>query len=149
MNGQSLNASISPFVLQAYDEVYALWQKCEGVGLSGADSRESIAAYLARNPGMSFIASDGEKVIGAILCGHDGRRGYIHHLAVRESHRRQGVARHLVHKSLAALQEAGIQKCHLFIFHKNESGIAFWQSAGWTFRQDIRVMSMEISEGNK
>jgi ribosomal protein S18 acetylase RimI-like enzyme len=149
MTVQTPTTSISPFVIQAYDEVYALWQNCAGVGLSSADSKESIAAYLVRNPGMSFIARDGEKIIGAILCGHDGRRGYIHHLAVRESHRRQGIGRHLVDHALAALQKEGIQKCHLFIFHENESGIAFWQSAGWTFRHDIRVMSIQIREGNK
>ena len=148
MSVQSPTASISLFVIQDYDEVYTLWQRCAGVGLSSADSRKSIASYLARNPGMSFIARDGKTIIGSILCGHDGRRGYIHHLAVQESHRRQGIGRCLVNHALAALQEESIQKCHLFIFHENESGIAFWQSAGWTYRYDIQVMSTQINEGN-
>lgn len=149
MNGQISTASILPFAKEDYDEVYALWQRCEGVGLSSADSRQSIATYLDRNPGLSFVARHGETIVGAILCGHDGRRGYIHHLAVEENYRRHGIGRHLVKHSLAALKEEDIQKCHLFIFRENEYGIAFWQSVGWTFRQDIRVMSTFINEGNK
>jgi putative acetyltransferase len=140
---------ISPFVIADYDIVYPLWQKSTGVGLSGADSRQSIAAYLERNPGMSFIAHVEGTLVGAILCGHDGRRGYIHHLAVHESYRRQGVGRHLVAKSVAALKKAGIQKCHLFIFHENLSGIRFWKRIGWTFREDIQVMSHYVIEGNE
>ena len=149
MSSQAHPASILPFTIEDYDQVYALWQSCEGVGLSGADRRQSIAAYLDRNPGMSFVARDGKTVVGAILCGHDGRRGYIHHLAVHENHRRQGIGRRLVKFSLRVLHQEGIQKCHLFIFHENQPGISFWQSIGWTFRQDIRVMSTYIDEGNK
>lgn len=148
MSVQIPAAAILPFVIEDYDEVFALWQKCEGVGLSSADSRQNITAYLDRNAGMSFAARDGETIVGAILCGHDGRRGYIHHLAVQENYRRHGIGRHLVKHSLAALKEESIQKCHLLIFHENEYGIAFWQSVGWTFRQDIRVMSIVINEGN-
>ncbi len=131
-------------MMENYDEVYALWQSCAGVGLSSADSRGSIASYLDRNPGLSFIAKLQETIIGAILCGHDGRRGYIHHLAVLENYRRLGIGRQLVDHGLEALQAEGIQKCHLFIFRQNESGIAFWQAIGWTYRQDIRVMSAHI-----
>jgi putative acetyltransferase len=128
-----------------YDQVYALWQRCPGIGLSSADERPHMAAYLERNPGMSFIARSGMNVVGAILGGHDGRRGYIHHLAVDESFRRQGIGRRLVQSSLAALQEAGMQKCHLFIFHENDTGIAFWQASGWTLRQDIQVISRHLA----
>ncbi len=138
---------ILPFDFAAYKEVYALWQSCEGVGLSSADKPENIAAYLERNPGMSFLALDGEDIVGAVLGGHDGRRGYIHHLAVQENYRRQEIGRRLVEHCLAALKKEGIQKCHLFIFHENEAGIAFWEDIGWTFRQDIRVMSTHINEG--
>jgi N-acetylglutamate synthase len=79
---------INPFSLDAYDAVLALWRQCEGIGLSQADSRENIQRYLERNPGMSFIATFNGTVVGAVLCGHDGRRGYIHHLAVHPSCRR-------------------------------------------------------------
>lgn len=135
---------IEPFQIDRYDEVYALWDRCSGVGLSSADERDQIAAYLARNPGLSFLAVDGPKVVGAVLGGHDGRRGYIHHLAVDDDYRRRGFGRRLVEKCLAALEEKGIQKCHLFIFHENERGIAFWQSEGWTLRRDITVMSKHL-----
>ncbi|MFN2278672.1 MAG: GNAT family N-acetyltransferase [Candidatus Promineifilaceae bacterium] len=136
-----------PFNIDRYDEVYALWDRCSGVGLSSADERDQIAAYLARNPGMSFIALDGSVVIGIVLGGHDGRRGYLHHLAVDDDYRRQGIGRQLVENCLSALAAEGIQKCHLFIFHENVGGIAFWQAQGWTLRQDIRVMSKHLSEG--
>ena len=133
--------NITAFKIEAYDDVLALWRACEGVGLSEADSRDNIATYLDRNPGMSFVATRDGAVIGAILAGHDGRRGYIHHLAVHPDARRQGVGRLLVDHALAALVRAGIQKAHLFVFHTNASGIAFWESAGWTCRHDIGVMS--------
>jgi ribosomal protein S18 acetylase RimI-like enzyme len=139
-----MNVTISEFMMAAYDEVLALWQECEGVGLSDADSREHISRYLARNRGMSFLAKEGEKVVGAVLCGHDGRRGYIHHLAVHPDYRRRGIGRRLVEKCLAALQAAGIQKCHLFIFNDNVDGIRFWKGVGWTPRADICVMSKNL-----
>ena len=141
------DVTISPFEIRSYDEVYSLWQECEGVGLSGADSRESIEAYLERNPGMSFVAATDFRIVGAVLAGHDGRRGYIHHLAVHPASRRQGIARRLVDRCLAALAASGIRKCHIFIFDSNTDGIAFWESAGWTPRSDIRVISKNIEKG--
>ncbi|MDJ0756402.1 MAG: GNAT family N-acetyltransferase [Ardenticatenaceae bacterium] len=135
---------ILPFEIDAYDEVLALWQRCEGVGLSTADTRENIDSYLKRNPGLSFVALINGQIVGAILCGHDGRRGYIHHLAVHPNCRRQGVARQLVDHGLTALSAAGIQKCHLFIFNDNSEGILFWKSVGWIYRSDIHVMSKTI-----
>jgi len=147
MNEQDPIISISPFSIEAYDQVYALWQRCAGVGLSDSDSPQNIASYLKRNPSMSFVAHSDKRLVGAILCGHDGRRGYIHHLVVDEDLRRCGIGRRLVKSALSALREEGIQKCHLFIFHKNEPGIMFWQKIGWTFRQDIRVMSTQIIDG--
>ena len=144
MNQQDHIISISSFSIEAYDQVYALWQRCAGVGLSGSDSLQNITSYLERNPCMSFVATIDNGLVGAILCGHDGRRGYIHHLAIDENFRRCGIGRRLVKSALSALGEEGIQKCHLFIFHKNEPGITFWQKIGWTFRQDIRVMSTQI-----
>jgi putative acetyltransferase len=128
-------------VVQDYDEVLALWQTSEGVGLSDADSEESIGLYLARNPDISFVARDGEHLVGAVLCGHDGRRGYIHHLAVSESHRRQGLGRALVERCLSALRRAGIGKCHIFVFAANQDTIAFWKGIGWTQRVELVMMS--------
>lgn len=139
-----MNIEIHPFRIEAYDRVLALWQQCEGIGLSEADSRANIEAYLNRNPGMSFVAATGGEVIGAVLCGHDGRRGYIHHLAVHPQSRRRSLGRRLVDQCLGALQLAGIQKCHAFIFTKNQEGMAFWNTVGWTPRNDISLVSKSI-----
>jgi len=127
--------------LSDYDAVLALWQSSDGVGLSDADSREAIGRYLARNPGLSFTAWDGDLLVGAVLCGHDGRRGYVHHLAVRPSHRRQGIGKALAARCLDALAAEGIDKCHLFVFAVNADAIAFWKRVGWTQRVDLNVMS--------
>ena len=142
-----MNIDISPSEIELYDDVLALWQQCEGVGLSDADSRESIQAYLDRNPGMSLVATADGKVVGTTLAGHDGRRGYIHHLAVHPSCRRQGTGRKLVDRCLAALGDAGIQKCYIFFFLENADGIAFWKSAGWTPRSDLGVESKTVGPG--
>lgn len=143
-----MEISISEFGLDQYDGVLALWQRCEGVGLSDTDSRESIQAYLYRNPGMSFVAMAEGKTVGAVLAGHDGRRGYIHHLAVHPDWRRQGIGRRLVDRCLKILAELGIQKCHLFIFTSNAEGVAFWKAVGWTPRTDIGVVSKAIEQAH-
>ena len=130
--------------LDDYDEVLALWERSEGIGLSSADSRESIGRYLERNPGTSFVARDVGRLVGAVLCGHDGRRGYLHHLAVEPSHRRLGIGDALVSQCLEGLRSVGIGKCHLFIFRENVDGQAFWRSVGWDDRADLKVMSRTI-----
>ena len=127
-----------------YDEVIALWKKSEKVGLSSADERKKIKAYLARNPGMSFVAKENDEIIGASLCGHDGRRGYLHHLAVAESHQKKGIGRKLAERCIESLRSAGIEKCHLFVFHTNKEGKAFWEKIGWSPRSDIQVVSKEL-----
>jgi N-acetylglutamate synthase len=132
---------IGSFDITDYEEVFALWRRCEGIGLSDSDSKNAITAYLERNPETSFVAKAGGQIVGAILSGHDGRRGYIYHLAVDVHWRRQGIARQLVEKCLGALRTCGIRKTHIFIFTQNESGIAFWKSVGWTYRTDIGVIS--------
>ena len=141
---EKMTITIQPFNIEAYEEVLALWKKCEGVGLSGADSRESIHTFLEQNPGLSFVALTEGRIIGTVLVGHDRRRGYIYHLAVNPDRRRQGLGRRLVDRGLQALKEAGIQKCHLFVFKNNESGIVFWKSVGWEQRSDLVVMSKTI-----
>lgn len=140
-----MSAAIREMVPADYDAVIALWQVTEGVGLSSADSREAIGRYLERNPGMSFVAvAEDGGLAGAVLCGHDGRRGYLHHLAVRESSRRQGLARDLVQRSLDSLRAAGIDKCHIFVYHTNTLGRAFWQSVDWQERETLVIMSKDI-----
>ena len=139
-----IDYTVTAFTIEFYEAVFALWEKSNGIGLSRADSLGNIAAYLDRNPGMSFIAKKGTDVVGAILAGHDGRRGYIHHLAVDQAHRRKGIARELVQRSTAALGDHGIQKCHLFIFNDNPDGLRFWSAIGWRYRSELGVLSMDI-----
>src|SRR2546421_4865159 len=95
-----------------FDEVHRLWGKTEGVGLNESDSRPNVASYLERNSGMSFVARHGTKLVGAVLCGHDGRRGYLHHLAVAKKHRRKGLGKKLVAACFAQLARSGILKCN-------------------------------------
>ena len=140
-----MKTTISPFDIDYYESVLKLWQLCEGVGLSSADSRDGIRVYLERNPGMSYVAMDDrDEVVGAVLGGHDGRRGYIHHLSVHPDFRRRGLAKRLVGKCLQALKGEGIQKCHIFIFNENIEGIKFWKNIGWRPRSDISVVSKVI-----
>ena len=130
-----------PMTIKAYQEVYALWASVPGVGLSEADSRDNIAAYLARNPGQSFICRDGGRVVGTILCGNDGRRAFIHHTAVEPEYRGRGIGKALVDMALDKQKQLGIGKCHLLIFAENESGKAFWEKTGFAARTDIGIMS--------
>jgi ribosomal protein S18 acetylase RimI-like enzyme len=140
-----MTISLATFTIESYDEVFTLWRQTPGVGLSSADSRVNIELYLDRNPGMSYLAKtpDG-RVVGTILCGHDGRRGYIHHLTVHPDFRREGLASALVRRCEQELNRAGIQKCHLFIFNENTNGLEFWNSIGWTHRSDIGVISKNL-----
>ena len=133
------------FKIRDYQNVISLWKSCKGIGLSSADSKDSMEAYLTRNPGMSFVAKYQTGIVGAVLCGHDGRRGYLHHLAVHPTHRNQRIGRTLVQRCVTALQRIGIQKCHLFIFHNNIEGLQFWERIGWSVRHDLGVVSKEIT----
>jgi len=135
---------IRPMTIDDYEQAMALWKITEGMGLRPVDEREYIARYLERNPGLSFVAWDEERPVGTVLCGHDGRRGYLQHLAVARAYRRQGIGKALVEQALAALQANGINKCHLFVIKTNQSAIGFWQHMGWFQRDDIVTMSKMI-----
>ncbi len=141
---KGMKFEISPFTIDAFDSVLTLWQQSEGVGLSEDDSRERISIYVERNVGTSFVATSNGCVVGAVLAGHDGRRGYLHHLAVHPQWRRRAIGRKLVARCLAALHNLGIRKCHIFIFDRNQDGVAFWKSVGWTPRTDLGMMSKNI-----
>ena len=127
-----------------YDAVMQLWQNTPGIGLSEADSQENILRFLKRNAGLSLLAESGKTVVGAVLCGHDGRRGYIHHLAVKEQYRGHGHGKNLISRCLALLKKEGIGKCHLFVFTDNSSGSKFWEKEGWTQRDELHIFSKTL-----
>jgi ribosomal protein S18 acetylase RimI-like enzyme len=126
-----------------YSSVMALWNSTPGV--RATESSEEFARILARNPGLSCVARDGDQLIAAILCCHDGRRGYLYHLAVIESHRRQGIALAMVDRCLALLTEIGIARCTLFVVADNEDGTTFWKHTGWRERVDLKTMAKDLS----
>lgn len=132
--------------IEDYDLVINLWESTEGIGLSNADSKDNIEGFLKRNPGLSLVAIKGGELVGAILCGHDGRRGYLHHLAVRKDQRLKGLGKELVKNCLLRLKETGIDKCHIFVFRENEQGIRFWTKNEWLTRMDLHIMSRNTTE---
>jgi len=139
-----MNVELREMTIEDYANAYNVWKNSDGIGLSDADSKEGIKNFLERNPGLSYIALDGDQIVGAALCGHDGRRGYIHHLAVVNSHRKQGIGRSLVSRCVFALMQIGISKCHLFVFGENQGAIEFWNKIGWTKRVELMMMSQHL-----
>ena len=130
-----------------YPALYALWLQCEGMGLNDLDdSPEGIARYLARNPNTCFAAEDEGVLIGAIMAGHDGRRGTIYHTAVHPDYRGLGVGKALVEHALAALKDEGITKVNLVVFRRNKNGNAFWEKAGFTAREDLTYRNCALAE---
>ncbi len=135
---------IKEMTIADYDEAYALWGRCPGIGLSDADSRCAINAFLERNPGLNFVARQDGQMVGTCMCGSDGRRGYLYHLAVDPTVRRQGIGQALVETSLTGLKALDIHKCHIMVFGGNDLGLSFWQASGWKLRQDIVIMSYDL-----
>jgi ribosomal protein S18 acetylase RimI-like enzyme len=123
--------------LNDYDAVLDLMKRTPGVTVRDADSRESTARYLERNPGLSFVAELDGALAGCVMCGHDGRRGYLQHLVVAPEYRRQGLAASLVERCLSGLEQEGIVKCHLDVIKTNTAAAQYWSGQGWSLRTDI------------
>jgi putative acetyltransferase len=134
-----MQAEIHPFTNTHYSAARTLWEVTEGVGLNDADERLPIERFLERNPGLSKVATIEGRVVGTILAGHDGRRGFIHHLAVDPSARRMGVAQALVRQAVRALESEGITRCHVLVYADNVAGRAFWESAGAELRDVFAI----------
>lgn len=126
-------------------EVLALWDASPGVGLNESDTVEQLSGFLARNPGLSLVAQEKDKVIAAVLCGHDGRRGYLHHLAVATDYQRRGVGTQLIEQCIKSLRELKILKCNIFVYNDNDDGTEFWRGKGWFDRSDMKIMQRLIS----
>jgi ribosomal protein S18 acetylase RimI-like enzyme len=136
---------IRPMTIDDYESVLGLMRAEPTITVRAADSREAISHYLARNPGLSLVAESYGRVIGCVLCGHDGRRGFLHHLVVDPAFRRAGAGRALVARALDGLAAEGIDKTHIDVFADNSGAIAFWRRLGWQQRDDIRRLSFNRS----
>ena len=133
--------------IEDYENVYHLWMHTKGMGLNTTDdSREGIAQYLHRNPNTCFVAEDNGELVGVIMSGHDGRRGFIYHTTVKEECRGQGIGRKLVDSALTALEAEGIHKVALVVFEKNALGNVFWEKLGFTVRDDLSYRNKNIHE---
>ncbi|MCM1320546.1 MAG: GNAT family N-acetyltransferase [Bacteroides sp.] len=130
-----------------YNDVYSLWLSCAGMGLNSLDDTENgIAKFLERNPETCFVSLIAGRIVGAIMVGTDGRRGYIYHTAVHPDYRKQGIAKALVETALSAVERLGINKVALVVFGKNISGNEFWEKMGFTKREDIIYRNKTIVE---
>ncbi|MGX8852940.1 GNAT family N-acetyltransferase [Amedibacillus sp. YH-ame10] len=133
--------------LEDYEEVYELWRNTPGMGLNDKDdSKEGINKYLIRNPSTCFVAREEGCLLGVILSGHDGRRGFIHHTAVDVKRRKQGIGRALVDAAMIALKQEGIHKVAMLVFSKNEEGNQFWEGLGFEARGDIIYRNKQLVE---
>lgn len=139
-----MNIELRIMEIGDYPSIFSLWKECDGLKLNADDSRESVENFLTRNPGLSFIASDGNEVIGVALCGHDGRHGYIHNLAVAKNYRKQGIGKSLVGRCMYELIKLGIHRCHLYVESDNQAGIEFWKKLGWEQRVEMISMSQPL-----
>ena len=138
---------IRVMTISDYGRVYAIWMTCRNMGFNNLDdSREGIEKYLKRNPDTCFVALEGDALAGVILCGHDGRRGSIHHMAVAEGYRDNGIGTALVDAALSALRAEGIHKVALLVFRYNEAGNAFWEKMGFAVREDLNYRNRALSQ---
>ena len=132
-----------------YDQVYDLWMSIHGFSIRSIDdSREGVARFLRRNPDTSVVAVADGKVVGAILCGHDGRRGCLYHVCVREEYRMHGIGKAMVVACMKALQEEQITNVSLIAFTRNDIGNAFWNRIGWTERKDLNYYDFILNKEN-
>jgi len=137
---------IRPMTLADYEAVMTLMHGVPGVAMRAADAPEAIGRYLERNPGLSLVAEEGGALVGCVFCGHDGRRGYLHHVVVAPAARGRGIGTALVARALDGLAALGIYKTHLDVFADNAPAVAFWRHTGWQRRDDIVRFSFNRSD---
>jgi ribosomal protein S18 acetylase RimI-like enzyme len=136
--------STREFVIDDYDEAVALWNLLKGVEVAEGDSKEEIRAYLLRNPGLSRVAEEGGRIVGAVLCGHDGRRGLIYHLAVAPAHHGKGIGKLLVQECVARLRAAGIVRALILVAGDNAGAHSFWLRIGWEDVPGALLMGIDL-----
>lgn len=143
------NFTLRVMQIEDYENVYKLWMTIDGFGIRSIDdSKEGVARFLKRNPTTSVVAEAEGKIVGAILCGHDGRRGCFYHVCVHEDYRKHGIGKAMAVFCMKALQEEEINKVSLIAFQSNEGGNKFWRKVGWTFREDLNYYDFTLNEEN-
>ncbi|MCI9298601.1 MAG: GNAT family N-acetyltransferase [Lachnospiraceae bacterium] len=144
-----MEVTVRSMTTEDYPAVKALWQSIRGFGIRSIDdSEEGVGRFLARNPGISVVAEQDGAIVGAILCGHDGRRGCLYHVCVKDGSRRQGIGKAMVVFCMEALKKERINKVSLIAFTKNDVGNAFWKEIGWTGRRDLNYYDFVLNEEN-
>ena len=132
------------FSISDYDAALGLWQRVDGLEIAEGDDREGVAQFLARNPGLSRVAIDGSAIVGVALCGHDGRRGYVYHLAVDPAYQARGLGRRLMDECLGGLRRAGLKRALILVAHDNPRGRKFWHRHGWEEVPGPIVMGIDL-----
>lgn len=136
--------SLRPMVEADLDHARTLWASSEGVELAEGDSVAELSGYLRRNPGASQVAVQDGVLVGALLAGHDGRRGLIYHLAVGRDHRGLGIGRALVDRALGALRDQGVRRALILVARDNETGRTFWRRGGWDSLEFAEPMAIDL-----
>src|SRR5690242_7120834 len=132
------------FSIDDYEAALELWQRMEGVEIAEGDDKEGIAQFIARNPGLSRVATDRSTIVGAVMCGHDGRRGYIYHLAVNPAYRGCGLGKRLVQECLDGLRHVGVVRAIILVTDNNRAGAEFWKRAGWEDIPEAMAMGIDV-----
>lgn len=141
--------TIRTMTIEDYPAVHDLWMTIKGFGIRSVDdSKEGIEIFLKRNPTTSVVAFEDDKIVGSILCGHDGRRGCFYHVCVDERYRRRGIGKAMVVHAMNALKEEHVNKVSLIAFTQNDIGNAFWKCIGWTKREDLNYYDFTLNEAN-
>ncbi len=134
--GKKAEWSIRGMTLADHGDAHRIWRSAEGICVVAEDSRAGIKLYLARNRGLCFVATSGGRIVGTVLCGHDGRRGILRHLAVIPDFKGKGIGRALADKCLRALARQGVRKCNIFVMDDNAEGMRFWRHLGYRLLDD-------------
>ena len=136
---------IRPFSMADYAGALSFWKCIEGLGLNESDTPEAIAAFLERNPNFCAVALVERVIVGTVLCGHNGRAGSLHHLAVASTLRGRGIATRLDDYSFSKLAEAGIPRCNIFVYNGNDEGNRFWLNNGWNDPTTWKVLQKHVA----
>ena len=140
------NIKIEHLTFSDYEKVFSFWNSCDGLNMHHdySETPEGFSYFLDRNPGFCFLARDGEKIIGAVLGSHDGRRGFINHMAVSNEYRNKGIGRILVHNVIESLKSIGIKKILIFVLKSSPDAQAFWKHMGFSKEDIIDTHSLKL-----